>query len=211
MLVDDHTHIEGVRYPRGSDVISLLTTVLTDGGRGPRWLHWLGALLRAPLRALRLLIPFGFAVRSVILLVMQPVDSHLRYRLRRRWWWPFSRKLDSAPGAGPRVPVYLPIANEVARRLAKKMDGDPQSCIVEVLTNKSTTAHILGGCPIGAGPEDGVVGSPLARLRLRALLHRRRLDHPGQPRRQPQPHHHRHGRARHEPRPAKDRILRASE
>jgi cholesterol oxidase len=157
VLVDEHTHVEVVRYPRGSDAIALLTTVLTGAGRAPRWLHWLGAILRAPLRALRLLVPFGFAVRSAILLVMQPVDSHLRYRLRRRWWWPFSRKLDSAKGSGPRAPVYLPIANEVAQRLAKKMDGDPQSGLIEVLTNKATTAHILGGCPIGATREDGVV------------------------------------------------------
>ncbi len=157
VLVDEHTHVEVCRYPRGSDAIGLLTTVLTDGGRGPRWLHWLGALVRSPLRALRLLVPFGFAVRSAILLVMQPVDSHLRYRLRRRWWWPFSRKLDSAAGSGPKAPVYLPIANEVARRLAKKMNGDAQSGLIEVLTDKATTAHILGGCPIGATPEDGVV------------------------------------------------------
>jgi cholesterol oxidase len=159
VLVDDHTHVEVVRYPRGSDAISALTTVLTDGGRAPRILHWLWALLRHPLVALRLLIPFGFAVRTAILLVMQPIDSHLRWVLRRRWWWPFSQKLDSAAGAGPKAPVYLPIANETARRLAKKMGGDPQSGLVEVIANRATTAHILGGCPIGASAADGVVDS----------------------------------------------------
>lgn len=157
VMVDAHTHVEVCRYPRGSDAIAGLTTVLTDGGKGPRWLHWLGALVRSPLVALRLLLPFGFAVRSAILLVMQPIDSHLKYRLRRRWWWPFNRKLDSALGSGPKAPVYLPIANEVARRMAEKMGGDPQSGLVEVLTNKATTAHILGGCPIGSSVADGVV------------------------------------------------------
>jgi cholesterol oxidase len=163
VLVDEHTHVEVVRYPRGSDAIASLTTVLTDGGRAPRWLYWLGALLRAPWTALRLLLPFGAAVRTAILLVMQPIDSHLRYRLRRRWWWPFSWKIDSAPGQGPRAPVYLPVANEVARRLAKKMNGDPQSGLIEVLTNKATTAHILGGCPIGQSANDGVV-DPASRV-----------------------------------------------
>lgn len=157
VLVDDQTHIEVCRYPKGSDAIALLTTVLTDGGRGPRWLTWLGTVLRAPLRFLRLLWPFGFAVRTAILLVMQPVDSHLRWRLRRRWWWPFGLRLDSAPGAGPKAPVYLPIANDVARRMARKMDGDAQSGLVEVLANKPTTAHILGGCPVGLTAEEGVV------------------------------------------------------
>jgi cholesterol oxidase len=157
VLVDQQTHIEVVRYPKGSDAISFLTTVLTDGGRGPRWLTWLGTVLRSPLRFLRLLIPFGFAMRTAILLVMQPIDSHLRWRLRRRWWWPFGLKLDSAQGAGPKAPVYLPIANQVARRMAEKMDGDAQSGLIEVLANKPTTAHILGGCPIGLSSDDGVV------------------------------------------------------
>jgi len=88
---------------------------------------------------------------------MQPVDNHLRYELRRPWYWPFSKKLDSAPGAGEPAPVYIPVANQVARRMAEKMDGIPQSGLIEVLGNKASTAHILGGCPIGETPEDGVV------------------------------------------------------
>jgi cholesterol oxidase len=41
--------------------------------------------------------------------------------------------------------------------MAKEMDGIPQSGLIEVLLNKATTAHILGGCPIGLTPETGVV------------------------------------------------------
>jgi cholesterol oxidase len=156
-MVDAHTHVELVRYPRGSDAVGMLTTVLTDGGRAPRWLYWLKALVTAPLTALRLFWPFGAAAKAVIVLVMQPIDSHLRYALRRRWWWPWKKKVDSTFGPGPKAPVYLPIANEVTRRLARKMKGDAQSGLVEVLAGKATTAHILGGCPIGATPEDGVV------------------------------------------------------
>lgn len=157
-FVDEKTHVEIVRYPSGSDSMSLLTTVLTDDGPGlPRWLRWLGNVLRHPLRFLRSTIPFGWARRTAILLVMQPVDNHLRYELRRPWYWPFSKKLDSAPGAGEPAPVYIPVANQVARRMAEKMDGIPQSGLIEVLGNKASTAHILGGCPIGEAPEDGVV------------------------------------------------------
>jgi cholesterol oxidase len=49
------------------------------------------------------------------------------------------------------------MANEVARRMAEKMDGVAQSGILEVVMNKATTAHVLGGCPIGLTKEDGVV------------------------------------------------------
>ncbi len=159
VYIDDKTHIEVVRYPAGSDAMAPLVTVLTGGGGSmPRWLRWMGTVIRHPLQFVRTLIPFGWARKTAILLVMQPVDSHLRYKLRRPWYWPFSKKLDSDRGDGPPVPVYIPVANLVAKKMAEKMGGGiPQSGTIEVLLNKASTAHILGGCPIGLTPEDGVV------------------------------------------------------
>lgn len=158
VFVDDKTHIEVVRYPAGSDALAPLATVLTDGGGSiPRWLRWIGTVFRHPLQFLRTIVPFGWAKRTAILLVMQPVDNHLTYRLRRPWYWPFSKKLDSAPGAGEPAPTYIPVANLVAKKMAAKMNGIPQSGLLEVLFGKASTAHILGGCPIGESPEDGVV------------------------------------------------------
>lgn len=158
VFVDEKTHIEVVRYPAGSDALAPLATVLTGGGGAiPRPLRWIGSIARHPLHFLRSLVPFGWAKKSAILLVMQPVDNHLSYRLRRRWYWPLSKKLDSAPGEGEPAPTYIPVANLVAKKLAAKMDGVPQSGLLEVLLGKASTAHILGGCPIGLTPEDGVV------------------------------------------------------
>lgn len=158
VFVDDKTHIEVVRYPAGSDALAPLATVLTEGGGSiPRWLRWIGTVVRHPLQFLRTAIPFGWAKKTAILLVMQPIDNHLKYRLRRRWYWPFSKKLDSDRGDGPPVPVYIPVANLVAKKLAAKMDGVPESGLLEVLLGKASTAHILGGCPIGMTPDDGVV------------------------------------------------------
>ncbi len=158
VFVDDKTHIEVVRYPRGSDALAPLATVLTDGGGWlPRPLRWLGTALRHPLQFLRTVIPFGWAQKTAILLVMQPVDNHLKYELRRPWYWPFSKKLDSARGSGEPAPTYIPVANLVAKKLAKKMDGTPQSGLLEVLLNKASTAHVLGGCPMALGPDEGVV------------------------------------------------------
>ena len=158
-FVDDKTHIEVCRYPAGSDSMAMLATVLTDdGGSIPRWLRWMGNVLRHPIQFLRTLVPFGWARKTAILLVMQPVDNHLTYKLRRRWYWPFSKKLDSDRGDGPPVPVYIPVANLVAKKMAKKMGGAvAQSGTLEVLLGKASTAHILGGCPIGLTASDGVV------------------------------------------------------
>jgi cholesterol oxidase len=158
VYVDDKTHVECVRYGAGSDALAPLATVLTDGGPPwPRWMRWVGEIAKSPLSFLRTLVPFGAAKRGIILLVMQPIDSHLRYVLRRSRVWPFAKKLDTERGDAAPVPVYFPLAQEVAKRMAEKMDGIPQSGIIEVLLDKATTAHILGGCPIGTSPDDGVV------------------------------------------------------
>jgi cholesterol oxidase len=158
VYVDEKTHIECVRYSAGSDALAPLATVLTEGGPPwPRWMRWVGEIAKHPVSFLRTLVPFGASKRGVILLVMQPIDSHLRYVLRRSKVWPFNKRLDTERGDAKPVPVYHPVAHEVARRMAKEMDGIPQSGIIEVLLEKATTAHILGGCPIAESAERGVV------------------------------------------------------
>jgi len=62
------------------------------------------------------------------------------------------------PPGRKRAPAYIPVANEVTRRLAKKMDGIPLNCIGESMFNVSSTAHILGGCCMGASSDKVVAG-----------------------------------------------------
>ncbi|MCB1309624.1 MAG: GMC family oxidoreductase, partial [Leptospiraceae bacterium] len=113
---DDHTHIEPVRYSKGSDVMGMLATVMVDGGGPiPRALKFIGTVFRHPLQYLRTLWPIGFAQKSIILLVMQTLDDSLKLVRRRRWIWPFTRSLTSAEGE---VPTYIPVANQFARKLA---------------------------------------------------------------------------------------------
>ncbi len=157
--VDEKTHIQVVRYNEGSDFLGLLSTLLTDGEGGPwrRRLRWLGNVLKQPLTALRNLSPFGWAKETAILLVMQPVDNYLRLRWGRSWLPPFRAKVRSERAEAKPVPVYFPVAHEIARRMAQRLDAVPQSCNLEVLLNVPTTAHILGGCPMGTSAEDGVI------------------------------------------------------
>ena len=96
IYIDEHTHIEAVRYPSGSDTMGLLTTMLTDGR--PGWLRialWLknmlSPLLRHPVKTLRLFRPWGWARESTILLCMQALEGHIEMRWQRPWFWPFSQ------------------------------------------------------------------------------------------------------------------------
>jgi cholesterol oxidase len=161
IYLDEHTHIEAVRYPEGADSMGLLATLLT-GGRGGRIriLYWLAtmarSLLRHPLRTVRCLHPFGFAREALILLCMQTLDRHIAMRLRRRWYWPFGKVLASA---GKRVPTFIPQANEFARKAAALAGGAAMSMTTEILFDAPSTAHILGGCAIAASAAQGVVDS----------------------------------------------------
>ena len=99
------------------------------------------------------------------------------------------------------VPKYFPIANDIARRLADKMRGRPdERNSGEVLFNLTSTAHILGGCPMGADASRGRDRQIRPGLRLRTFLYCRRLGRAGQFEREPQPDDLRVERMDHEPR-----------
>jgi cholesterol oxidase len=155
---DEHSHIEPVRYPAGSDAMGLLATLLTDGGgKMPRQLRFVANILRQPLDFVRMLSPRGFAKQGIIVLFMQTLDNSLKVS-RRRVWWRFWRKgLSSSPEGGVKAPSYIPLANDFTRKLAEHMNAVPGSSINEVLLDVPTTAHILGGCSIGSQPEQGVI------------------------------------------------------
>lgn len=158
IYIDEHTHIEAVRYPNRADTLSLLTTFLTDGNPGPRriglWmLNGIRALLRHPVRTLRLFVPLGWARQSTILLCMQALEGHIEMRWERPWFWPFTKMLVSR---GDKVPTYIPKANEFARRFAEIAGGTAMSMLPEILFNIPGTAHCIGGCVIADSRERGV-------------------------------------------------------
>lgn len=151
---DDHTHIEPVRYGKGSNAIGLLQTVLSDGGgRTPRVLKTLGVALAHPGAAMRSLSVRRWSERTVIALVMQTDDNSLELGSKKGM---FGRHLTSRPGAGKPPPQWIPQGHEAIRLLADKIGGDPGGSMAEIV-NIPMTAHFLGGCAIGENPERGVV------------------------------------------------------
>ena len=64
--------------------------------------------------------------------------------------------LTSRQGHGEPNPTWIPVANEVVRRMAEIMGGTPGGSIGEPF-NMPMTAHFIGGCAIGDSPETGVV------------------------------------------------------
>lgn len=149
---DPQTHVEPVRYGRGSNAMGLLQSLLVDGG--PRRVRrWWGELARHPVAALRTLSVRGWSERTVIALVMQSADNSLTTSWRRGV---FGRRLASGPGHGQPNPTWIPAGNQTARLLAEEIGGTPGGALTEPF-DIPVTAHILGGAVIGATPADGVV------------------------------------------------------
>lgn len=158
---DETTHIEVVRFNKGSDLLLNLLTLMSDGGgRVPRGVRFLSRIAAQPFLFVKLLWPLGKASTTSVLLVMQTDDNRLTLNYKKRWWRLGGRSLNSEiPADSKRSPTYIPIANETARRLAVKMEGIPLSSFPEAVFNLSTTAHILGGCCMGHSSARGVVSS----------------------------------------------------
>jgi cholesterol oxidase len=161
IYIDENTHIEAVRYPRGSDTMGMLTTLLTNGRPGPQrialWLKNVAvSLLRSPLKTIRVLQPWGWAREHVILLCMQALDGQIQMRWQRPWFWPFKKFLVSR---GKKVPTYIPKANQFAEKFAQLTGGFAMSMVPEILFNVPGTAHCIGGCVIADSPDHGVVDS----------------------------------------------------
>jgi cholesterol oxidase len=157
---DESTHIEPVRYGKGSNAMGMLNTLLTDGGaRHNRWWQFLVAMLRNPLQ-LRMLIPRKWSERVIILLVMQSLNNSITVLRKKSRFGP--AKLTTTQGDGDPNPTWIPVANQAARQLAENVGGMAGGTWGDLM-NIPMTAHFIGGCSIGVSPETGVI-DPYQRL-----------------------------------------------
>jgi cholesterol oxidase len=149
---DEHTHIEPVRYGRGSNLMGLLATVRPRGER-PTVGGWVRELVTRPARVARGVDVRRWSERTVIVLAMQSLDNSLTLRRRPRW---LGGGLTSRQGHGEPSPTFIPAADETARRLAEIVDGEPGLSWGQ-LVDAPMTAHFLGGAPMGRSADDGVI------------------------------------------------------
>ena len=151
---DEHTHVEPVRYGKGSNLMGLLQTAMTDGSSvAARRKQWLRTLIRKPSLIATIMNVKRWSERTVIALVMQDVDSAIRVKSKRFF---FGWRLTSENDAQRPNATYIPAANETARRIAKRYGGVAGGHIGD-LVNAPFTAHFVGGCVIGKNPEEGVI------------------------------------------------------
>lgn len=161
---DSSTHVENVRYGKGSNAMGLLATLLVDGGgRVPRWVRFAGEVVRRPASFARSLSVRRWSERTVIGLVMQNLDNSLTVSGRRRGLGPLTHwSLTSRQGHGVPNPSWIPAAHTAIRAIARRL-GERLGERAEAggtfgdVFDVPMTAHFLGGCPIGADAHRGVI------------------------------------------------------
>ncbi len=156
---DDVTRVEPVRYPAGSDLMRMISAPLVDleAGIATRMFHSLRWLIRHPADAMRAFVLPGWAKKVTILLIMQHADNRMNFRIGRNWLTLWRRGLVSREVAGHKIHAQVKGSHAVARAFAQKIGGVPLGSMGENLLNLPTTAHILGGAPIGNSAAESVI------------------------------------------------------
>jgi len=151
---DENTHIEPVRYGKGSNLMGLLQTIMTDGySSEDRRKQWWKQFVANPKLLLKILNVRRWSERTVIALTMQNVDSSVSVRGKKSifGWHLTSTNDPEHPNA-----TYIPAANEAVRHIAQKHGGIAGGHVGDLI-DAPFTAHFVGGCVIGSNQSQGVI------------------------------------------------------
>jgi len=161
---DEVTRIEPVRYPDGSSLMRFVSApLISHGDNVPvRLLKSLWWSITHPLDYLKAMALPGWAHNVTILLVMQHVDNRMKFRLGRSVLTLFRRGLVAEADQDKRIGARVNVGHDITRQFAERTNGVPMGSLGENLLNLPTTAHILGGAPIGKDASEGVVDERFA-------------------------------------------------
>jgi cholesterol oxidase len=156
---DEITRVEPVRYPDGSSLMRFLAAPLidTDVSVPVRILKFFGWALTHPIDFAKALVLPGWAHNVTILLVMQHADNRMRFRIGRSGFTLFRRGIVAEGEPGYEIHAQVKGSHELTREFAKRTNGIALGSLGENLLGLPTTAHILGGAPIGKDASEGVV------------------------------------------------------
>jgi cholesterol oxidase len=157
---DEQTHVEIVKYPDKSNAMKWFFGLAVEGAPNPflRSMKLLYKTFTHPRQFFKTLFNFRWSTNMVIFLVMQTVDNAMKIVWKKGI---FGGRISIDNKGQRKVPAYIPVGQMVMERYAQKVSGISQNILLEVFFDRPTTAHILGGCPMGNSAETGVVDSDL--------------------------------------------------
>jgi cholesterol oxidase len=157
--IDRITRIEPVRYPDGSSLMRFVAAPLidTDVSVPVRILRFLGWAITHPLDFAKAFYLPGWAHNVTILMPMQHADNRMHFRMGRSIFTLFRRGMVAEREPGYEIHAQVRGSHELTRDFAKRINGIALGSIGENLLGLPTTAHILGGAPLGRDASEGVV------------------------------------------------------
>ena len=149
---DKYSHLEPVKYSPGSGAWRLLMAPMVSGKNiFTRFYNMVKDLVVYPIQNFKMFTVDDWSKRTIILLFMQTIDSTLRFT--KSPLGIMGSKLD----VGKAPTSDIPEARELANGVAGIINGKPMVLSTETLLGIPTTAHILGGCCMGASAKTGVI------------------------------------------------------
>ena len=149
---DKNSHLEIVRYSKGSDFWKLSHLPYATGKNIlVRLVKMLGAFVSSPWSYLKIYLGQAWAKHTVVLLFMQTLDSTLKFRRG------IFGGLKSTVGKGKKPTINLPESIALTEAYSKIINGKPTSFAMETLAGMPSTAHILGGAVMAKDESEGVI------------------------------------------------------
>ncbi len=155
---DSNTHVEIVKYPDWSNAMKWFFGLSVDGASSSfkRTLQLLRKTISHPVKFLRIIFNYKWSTNAVVFLVMQNFNNSMKIVLKKGIGG-FRIKIDNSGNL--KVPAYIEVGQRVMESYAKLSGGTTQNILLEVFFDRPTTAHILGGAPMGDSKSEGVINN----------------------------------------------------
>ncbi len=156
--IDEVTSIEPVRFAPGHSFMRnlMLPLIQFEGGVKARFKRSLIEAIQRPLDFYAVRIQPKWAERNTVLLIMQTLENRMSMKRGRSIWTLFTQNLVSIRDKNEPIPPVIEAGREVVEKFAEKTNGVAWAGMNDML-GIPNTAHILGGCGIGADESSGVI------------------------------------------------------
>ena len=150
--IDENRHIEPVKYSAGAGFWRLFMAPMVEGNSiGIRFFRMIKDWLLHPVNNFKIYFVDDWSKRTHILLYMESIDSTLQMKRGKLGLIKTNLEAGQAPTA------FNAVAQDLAKRTARIINGKPMVMASETLFGIPSTAHILGGACMGENASAGVI------------------------------------------------------
>jgi cholesterol oxidase len=151
--IDENRHVEPVKYSEGAGFWRLLMApmVAQSSTMIGRFFNMVKDFLLNPIKNLKVFLIDDWSKRTHILLYMESIDSTLQMKRSALGYKKTLLEQGNAPTA------FNPIAQDIAHKVEKIINGKAMVMSSETLFGIPSTAHILGGACMGENAQNGVI------------------------------------------------------